>query len=504
MIEESPIGLALCAMDGSLVSANSAFAKIIGHSVAEALQLSCWDITPKKYAPDENHQLEQLKVRGRYGPFEKEYLHKEGHLVPVRLNGRLVVRDGESFVWSSVEDISALKKAEIEKNELTEQLRQSHKMEAIGTLAGGVAHDFNNILAGVLGYTQLSLRNPNCDVKIRKNLGNVLIAVDRARELVNQILIFSRKDTQPREPLKISRVIEEASKLLRKTIPSTTSINLDVDDNTGSILANETQIHQVVMNLCTNAHHSLPGLGGSIDISLKTVDIDNATSEKHPKLNQGTYMQLTVADDGMGMTSETMSHMFDPFFTTKGQGEGTGMGLAVVHGIVQNHDAAIDVVSEVGKGTTFKVFFPLSAEAAPAHTKKQTLDTSVNRWGNEHILLVDDEPMLVDSAKESLEFYGYRVTATTSAKDALKLFQSEPNCYDIIVTDQTMPELTGVHLAKKVMAVRPRIPVIICTGHSAVINADTALALGIKSLLMKPLDSEKLAAEVRKALDESA
>ena len=505
LIEQSPIGLALCAMDGSLVSVNSAYAKIIGHSVADALQLSFWDVTPEKYAPDEKRQLEQLEASGRYGPYEKEYRHKDGQLVPVRLNGMIVVRDGESLIWSSVEDISALKKAEIEKDGLTEQLRQSHKMEAIGTLAGGVAHDFNNILAAVLGYTQLTLRNPNCDAKIRKNLGNVLNAVERARELVKQILIFSRKDTLNLEPLQISRVVKEAVNLLRKTIPSTTKINLDVDDNTGSVLADETQIHQVVMNLCTNAHHAMLKQEGKIYISLKPVDIDNTIAERHPNLDHASYAQLSVTDCGKGMTPETMSHMFDPFFTTKGQGEGTGMGLAVVHGIVQNHAGAVHVESEEGKGTTFKVFFPLLDDAAPAaDAKNHASATSAIKRGNEHILLVDDEPMLVELGKESLESFGYRVTATTSAKDALNFFLADPNGYDLIVTDQTMPEMTGVVLAKEAISVRPNVPVILCTGHSAVLNTEKAFALGVRSLLMKPLDINRLAEEVRKALDESA
>lgn len=322
--------------------------------------------------------------------------------------------------------------------------------------------------------------------------------------MVKQILIFSRKETPIREPLQIARVVKQAVNLLRKTIPSTTTISLKVDDNTGSILADETQIHQVVMNLCTNAHHAMLKQDAKIEICLKPVDIDSAAAKKF-MLSQGAFAQLSVTDGGTGMTPETMSHMFDPFFTTKGQGEGTGMGLAVVHGIVENHAGAIDVETEVGKGTTFRIFFPLLPDSASVagDEKKQPGDTPVIKRGNEHILLVDDEPMLTELGKESLESFGYRVTTTASAKEALNLFLADPNGYDLIVTDQTMPEMTGVILAKEAMSARPDVPVILCTGHSAVLNTDKVFALGIKSLLMKPLDSDRLAEEVRKVLDES-
>ncbi len=501
LIEQSPIGLCLCTLDGSLVTVNSAYAKIIGYSADEALQLSYWDITPEKYAPDETRQLEHLESSGRYGPYEKEYRHKDGHLVPVRLNGMIVERDGESYIWSSVEDIIALKEAEVEKNLLTEQLRQSQKMEAIGTLAGGVAHDFNNILSAVIGYTELTRRNPNCDAKSSENLGHVLTAADRARDLVKQILMFSRKGAENRKPIQLHLVIEEAVKLLRKTIPSTITINLDIDENTGSILADRTQIHQVVMNLCTNAYHSMQEQGGDIDIVLKPVAIDTVGAAKYPNLRQGKYGQFTVSDSGTGMDPKTILRIFDPFFTTKRQGEGTGMGLAVVHGIIQNHDGAIGVESEIGAGTTFKVFFPLSCEAAGE--KEKSTDTATIKRGTEHILWVDDEPTLVELGKETLESFGYRVTATTSALEALNIFQADPNGCDLIVTDQTMPEMTGDVLAKEAMLVRSDIPVIICTGHSATLNAEKVRAIGVNSLLMKPLNSDTLTAEIRKVLDAS-
>ncbi|SHJ62228.1 PAS domain S-box-containing protein [Malonomonas rubra DSM 5091] len=499
LIEQSPIGLALCAMDGSLVSVNPAYAKILGYSIEETLRLTYWDITPKKYAPDEQRQLRQLEATGHYGPYEKEYRHKDGHLVPVRLNGMIVVRDGEKHIWSSVEDITVLKKAEADKNALMEQLRHSQKMEAIGTLAGGVAHDFNNILSAILGYTELTLRNPNCDTKSRKNLKHILSAAERARELVKQILMYSRKGEKNLELVELHSVVLEAIRLLRKTIPTTVSIRLDIDPGTGTVRGDSTQIHQVVMNLCTNAYHSLSEQSGEIAIKLDQVDVDAVTAAKYPNLRQGRYGQLTVSDNGSGMPPKIMTRIFDPFFTTKKQGEGTGMGLAVTHGIVQSHDGAIGVESAVGDGTTFNVFFPLSSEIP--NGKKTSYDASVNQPGSEHILLVDDEAMLVDLGKETLESLGYRVTATTSANEALELFQANPDNYDLIVTDQTMPEMSGDVLAQKAMLIRTDLPVLICTGHSAVLNAEKAQAIGVKALLMKPLNSKELNSEIRKILE---
>ncbi|SEA55530.1 PAS domain S-box-containing protein [Desulfuromusa kysingii] len=498
LIEQSPIGLALCTMDGVYVQVSSAFANILGRNIDETLQLSYWDVTPDEYVPLEQQQLQQLEVEGRCGPYEKEYRHKDGHFVPVRLNCMVVMRHGEPFIWSSVEDITALKNAENEMKELADRLRQSQKMEAIGTLAGGVAHDFNNILAAILGYTELSLRNPSCDDKCKKNLKYVLRATERAKELVKQILMFSRKGEQNREIIKLTSVVGESIKLLQQTIPSTISIRAEIDDSTGVILADSTQVQQVVMNLCTNAYHAMPEQGGEILIRVKPIVVDNLMAHKYPGLLPGEYGQLTISDSGAGMSPEVLTRIFDPFYTTKKQGEGTGMGLSVVHGIVQNHDGFISVESIPEKGTTFNVFFPLSTKEAE---RKEAVD-SHNGWqGTEHILLIDDEKMLVELWKEILEYMGYRVTATTSAVAALAMFQADPASYDLIVTDQTMPEMAGDVLTQKALQIRSDLPVIICTGHSAVLDAAKAMEIGAKALLMKPVNSLELSQAVREVFD---
>jgi PAS domain S-box-containing protein len=381
-----------------------------------------------------------------------------------------------------------------------EQLRQSQKMEAIGTLAGGIAHDFNNILSAILGYTELTLKNPDVDTKSRKNLGYVLEAAKRARDLVRQILMFSRKEEQCHLPVNFHTAVEEACTLIRKSIPTTVPLHLDIDTNTGIVMANSTQIHQVVINLCMNAYHSLSQQGGHINLKLAPVNIDTMTAANHPNLRPGKYAQLTVSDNGMGIPAETIPRIFEPFFTTKKQGEGTGMGLAIIHGIVQTHDGAIGVESLVGKGTTFKLFFPLTLQES-AIDKQTTVQTAMKAQNSEHILWVDDEVMLATLGKETLEPLGYKVTTTTSALEALNLFQQAPNDYDLVVTDQAMPEMTGDVLAKRVMMIRADMPIIICTGHSALLTPKRAQAIGVKAFLMKPLDVNELNREIRKNFD---
>jgi PAS domain S-box-containing protein len=499
LIESSPIGLALCDMDGFLLLVNPAYANIIGYSIEEILKFNYRDITLEQYAEDEKKKNEQLEKTGHYSSYEKEYRHKDGHAVPVRLNGMVVYRDGEKFIWSSVEDITALKHAEAEKDELAEQLRQSQKMEAIGTLAGGIAHDFNNILSAIIGYSQLSLADKNCDEKISNNINNVLSAAQRAGDLVRQILMFSRKEGQSLESLDIHTTVLEACKLIKNTIPTNVSIQLDMDSQTGTVFANPSQLYQIVMNLCTNAFHALPEQGGKISISLKPVTVDSVCAAQYSNLRTGRYALITVTDTGTGIPADILPRIFDPFFTTKPQGKGTGMGLSVVHGAVQNQGGAIGVKSIIGEGTTFKVFIPLAMEMNKVERKDEiTCQSGQSDSGN--ILWVDDEMMLAQLGKETLELHGYHVTAISSALKALTLFQSEPDRFDLIITDQTMPEMTGDLLIKEVQLVRSDIPIIICTGHSSILTPDSAKKIGVNALLMKPLDSKLLINEVRSAL----
>ena len=400
-----------------------------------------------------------------------------------------------------MEDVAALKTAETEAYVLAEQLRQAQKMEAIGTLAGGIAHDFNNILSAVLGYTELTLRNPSCDPKAQRNLQYVLSAAERGRDLVKQILLFSRKEEENRKQLAIGKVVDEAVNLLRKTIPSTIPMRLDISP-VGWVLGDETQIQQVIMNLCTNAFHSLPNQGGEISVGVKQIQLDQAAAERHPTLAAGSYAMLTVADNGTGIQPQVLMHIFDPFFTTKELDKGTGLGLSVVHGIVKRHGGSIDVQSEVGKGTTFSIFLPLVAGAKEPDASADF--SSELRGGSECLLWVDDEPMLKELGEEMLQLLGYQVTATTSANEALEVFKKNPHDFDLLITDQTMPEMSGSELAVQALSIRPDLPVGLCTAHSDVLHRNKALSLGARSLLMKPLESAILAKEIRTILDEES
>ncbi len=384
-----------------------------------------------------------------------------------------------------------------EKVNLEEQLQQSQKMEAIGTLAGGIAHDFNNVISAIIGYAELVEHQLTDGTKEKKRMGEILKAADRAKRLVQQILIFSRKSGEKREKISIDSVVTEAIALIRQTIPTSIQMNASIDTHTGTIAANETQIHQVVMNLCTNAYHAVRDAGGNIDVGLKPVQIDPVLALKYPQLQSDSYAQITVTDTGIGMSPATLARIFDPFFTTKKQGEGTGMGLSVAYGIIKSHDGIIDVESTAGKGTTFRVFLPLLLDNHI--TAIETKETPLT--GNERILFVDDEPMLVDLTKSILEVLGYQVTATTSANEALALFRNEPDNYNLVITDQTMPEMTGADLVKEIMAIRPETPIIICTGYSETIDEERAKTIGAKALLMKPVDQKTLATSIRKHLD---
>ena len=480
-------------MDGSFLTVNSAYANIIGYSIEETLKLTYWDVTPRKYAADEDQQLEQLAKTGQYGPYEKEYYHRDGHLVPVRLNGMIFFRDNQKLIWSSVEDITAHR----ENARLEEQLRQSQKMEAIGTLAGGIAHDFNNILAAILGYTELVLRNQETLAPNRKKLEHVYTAAKRAKDLVRQILMFSRKEKENREHIMLGDVINEAVLLLRNTIPKSVTIITDINHTVGRVLADTTQMHQVIMNLGTNAFHALPQETGTINIHLSQITVDDTLRGRYPELQQEKYAIITIADTGDGIPADVLPRIFDPFFTTKATGKGTGMGLAVVHGIIHSHDGAISVESTIGKGTTFKVYLPI---AHNPNEENQPEPKANELTGTEHVLFVDDEIMLTSLGREMLESLGYKVTVVPTGEQALALIQDNPTHFDVLITDQTMPGITGDVLTQKVLEIRSDLPIIICSGHTTRINADKAKALGAVAFLTKPIDRDTLAAEIRKAL----
>ncbi len=406
---------------------------------------------------------------------------------------------GLIIVWQLFDKLfKAHQREEAEKRKLEVMLIQSQKMEAIGALAGGITHDFNNILAAILGYTELALLGDRLDSPAKRNLEQIQKACQRARELVNHILTFRRHSKHEIQPVQISAIVKEGLKMLRASIPASIKISQQIESENGLINADPTQIHQVLMNLGINAAHAMRDYGGTIKVILAEKKIDPEAVARYPEIQPGSYLRLTVGDEGHGMAPELLNHIFDPYFTTKEKDGGSGLGLAVVHGIVKRHDGAITVKSELHKGTTVHIYFPKAKQLEP--TNEILTDQSMPT-GDERILFIDDEQNLVYIGKEMLEYLGYEVTASTSSAEALELFQSRPDRFDLVITDMTMPQITGEKLAQELIKIRSDIPIIICTGFSEKVTPENAKMIGIKEFAMKPLLMQDLAKTIRKALN---
>jgi signal transduction histidine kinase/CheY-like chemotaxis protein len=399
------------------------------------------------------------------------------------------------------QEIKAHEQLDKEKKQLEGQLRQAQKMEAIGTLAGGIAHDFNNILAAILGHTELALMQLDQKEKAESYLSEVLSASDRAKELVAQILAFSRQSDSELRPLQISTVIKEALRLIRSTLPTTISINKSIEDPQSIVVGNATQIHQILMNLCANAAHAMKAEGGTLTIEFKAIDIQINTMGPQPpyppSLGPGQYVQLSISDTGHGISGHLRDRIFDPYFTTKEKGVGTGLGLAVVQGIVQNHGGAITVDSTPGDGTRFDIYLPRTTVEVKSEIK--TLKAIPN--GNERVLFIDDDTTLAELGGKLLSTLGYRVKTQSDPRKALESFHDNPGAFDLIITDMIMPGLTGDTLARKVTQLRRDIPIIACTGFSDLVDARQLTASGIRGILRKPITIYKLAQVIRQVLD---
>ncbi|MBF0302479.1 MAG: response regulator [Desulfamplus sp.] len=393
-------------------------------------------------------------------------------------------------------DITERKRSEREKRKLEEQLIQSNKLEAIGTLAGGISHDMNNILTAIMGYVEISLSDVPFDSKIRQRLERVLNACHRARDLVKQILTFSRQDSQENIPVNINIMVKEVLKLIRASLPTTIKIHQTITNEKYIIIADPTKIHQIIMNLCSNAGYAMQESGGLLAVCTEILDIDPESAEKYLDLNHGKYIRLTVSDTGHGMDKKVMERIFEPFFTTKPRGKGTGMGLAMVHGILKSLGGNIYVYSEIDKGTTFHLFFPCAPEGS--HIKSQEFVDIAT--GDETILYVDDEAPIVDMAQEMLTTLGYRVEGVIGSVEALERFSQQPKRFDIVITDQTMPEMTGCELAKKIWEIRPGLPIILCSGFNDLVNPESAKSLGIREYVMKPYSKQEISIKIRRAL----
>ena len=390
------------------------------------------------------------------------------------------------------------KQSEIEKKNLENQLRQSQKMEAIGTLAGGIAHDFNNMLGIIIGNAELALDATPESNPVHQNIKRILTASTRAEDMINRLLSFSRKSEAEKKPIILNSVIQEALKLIRSSIPANIEIKENIPDDFFTIFGDPTQINQIILNLCTNAAHAMQQSGGTLYVSLEKHLIAHQKPSAFCELPPGDYCLLTVEDTGHGINNDIIDRIFDPYFTTKGLGKGTGMGLAVVHGIVKKHKGDIKVNSKPGKGTKFFIYLPEIEEAVFDTIEKEDSGLPM---GMERILLVDDEEMIVDIMQEMLEQLGYNVTAAKDSKKALDSFHLDPMKYDLLITDMSMPNLTGDCLAKKIKDIRTDIPIIICTGYNEKINDEEAMAIGVQELIMKPVSMNKLARTIRNVFD---
>ncbi len=488
VLESNPDPVIVYDMEGKVIYLNPAFEQVFGWTYEECVGKKMDHFVPEENWPETRMLIEKTTKSGEsFSGVETRRYKKGGDIIPISISGSLL-KDQEGKLTASVINLRDITK----QKQMESQLQQSQKMEAIGTLAGGIAHDFNNMLAIILGNAELAIYDiPEWNPGYEK-LNEIRSTCLRAKDVVQQLLAFSRKTQVIKQPIQIDSVVKDTLRLLRASIPSNIEIRLNIDKGIHAIMGDATQLNQILINLCTNARDSILG-SGMVEVSLMNVE-----SEKDKqKIYGGPYVKLMVRDTGSGISPKDINRIFDPYFTTKEFGKGSGLGLAVVHGIVKAHNGHIAVKSELGKGTTFEVFFPVTQEA-PAVAAVS--DEAVPK-GSERVLFVDDEELMVKLNHELLEKLGYRVKSTTSALDALEMFRNKPDQFDLVITDMSMPKMTGDRLAQELLKVRPDIPIILCTGYSERISEEKAKELGIKALAYKPLELKRLSQTVRKILD---
>ena len=494
-IDQASETIVITDLGGLIQYVNPSFEKLTGYSSEEALGQNPRILHSGKHDKAFYKRMWATLLRGEVW---------SGHMINKKKDGSLFEEEATispvKNKQGQIINFVAVKRDVSKEVSLEKQLRQAMKMEAIGTLAGGIAHDFNNILTAILGYSEMARAQLPADDPIGKDLDQVIIAGTRATELVTQILTFSRQGDEDFKPLKVQLILKEVLKLLRASLPTTIQLEQSIDPGSGSIFADPTQIHQILMNLCTNARHAIGEENGTLRISLSEIE---ATEEKSitdcPLVIAGTYLDLEISDTGCGMDGLTKAKIFDPFYTTKKKGKGTGLGLSVVHGIIKQHGGEITVTSEPGKGSTFHVYLPvISVDIPDEHIPTK----EIPKGNGERIFFIDDEPAIAHMMKRTLEKLGYTVTSFTSSVDALKVYKKNPANVNLVITDMTMPEMNGIELIRKLVAIRQDLPVILCTGFSETIDEATAKSFGFCEYIKKPVDKLTLAKALRLALSQ--
>lgn len=500
----NPLGILLIDFHGAIMDINKAFSRESGYALEELQGQHYISFVAADDGDAVLASFERLKSGLKKGsPLTFSYRTKQGAYIPVRAESWLITDEKSIplYIGVFIRNIELELKLAEEKSSLEKQIVHAQKSEAIGTLAGGIAHDFNNILGGMVGYVELALnREPFVlDDKMRQYLNNVLLGGKRAKSLVQQILRFSRNSSMTMEPVHLTPVIKESLNLLRSTLPTTIEIQHHINLESDTILGDQTQIHQIIMNLATNAYHAMRENGGILTVEMQNVVLKGVRRFQSVAIPAGEYLCLSVKDTGTGMSSDMISRIFEPYFTTKSVDEGSGLGLAVVLGIVKSHKGLIEVESKPGEGCRFIVHLPLFRGEA---TNSSREDRPLAIGHGEHLLVVDDESYFLEVVEESLKTLGYRVTATKSSRRALKLFQADPHNYQLLLTDQTMPQMTGVQLIEQVHAVDPAFPVILCTGYSETVTQESARYYNINKFLMKPVSVDELATAISDLLVE--
>ncbi|MEW6220181.1 MAG: response regulator [Thermodesulfobacteriota bacterium] len=498
-------GIVMMDRQGRIFFWNPAAARIFGYTAQEAMGQELHRLLVPEEARERWASGVAAFGRSGTGPLvgrtvELNACHRDGRPVPVELSLAGVELDGQPAAVAIIRDITLRRQQEAEREALQVQLRQAQKMEAIGTLAGGIAHDFNNILAAILGFGDMAQEQTEAGSQLWQDISHILAAGRRARDLVQQILTFSRRQEGERHPIRVQHVIKEAVKLLRAVIPAQISIRQHIHQDCGLVEADPTQLHQLLMNLCTNAYHAMGEEGGVLSVRLERHRLEALPPRLMGSISPGPCLRLQVADTGCGMDEATLERIFEPYFTTKKPGQGTGLGLSVVHGIVTSLGGGIAVTSQPGAGSVFDVFLPL----CETPVEERAANDGRPAWGRGRLLFVDDEPDLVEIACRGLRALGYTVAGHTDSRQALAQFLRQPEAFDLLVTDNAMPGLTGLQLGAAVIGLRPDLPVLMVTGHGESLTLEQAQASGIRQVLCKPVATADLGRSIRGILDQAA